>query len=261
MQSAPDNPALVHLKRAIWVYVWLLIFEGSLRKWLLPQLSDVLLIIRDPVALLIYALAIRARIFPTNGFIISLAIISVLSWGVAVLVLIPYLSVKPLLLVTGFGFRSNFLHLPLIFVIGKALTYEDLRKLGWWFLVGMIPMAALLAVQFAASPESFINRTAGAGDGLQITAGGGKIRPPGTFSFVSGVIFYSALASAFLLYAALTRQLYRNWVLYSAGCALVITIGVSGSRSVLLSVLIVMASLLAIVLIRPSAMNQLAETC
>lgn len=238
------------------MYIWLLIFEGSLRKWLLPQFSDVLLIIRDPVVLVIYALAIKARIFPTNRYIISLAIISALSWAVSILVLSPFLNVKSLVLVTGFGFRSNFLHLPLIFVIGNALTTEDMKKLGWWFLVGMIPMALLLAVQFAAAPEAFINRTAGLGESLQITAGGGKIRPPGTFSFVSGVIFYSALATAFLLYGALTRQLYRSWVLYSAGCALVIAIGVSGSRSVLLSVLLVVASLIAVILIRPSAINQ-----
>jgi hypothetical protein len=257
MQSATNPRVLVHLKRWIWVYFFFLIFEGTFRKWLLPQFSDVLLVVRDPVIVVIYILAIKARLFPRNNYVLTLGIIATLSWLVSLVVLEPYLSLKPLILVTGFGFRSNFLHLPLIFVIGRALDAEDVKKLGRWVLIGLLPMAVLLAVQFNAAPESFINRTAGIGETQQITAGSGKIRPPGTFSFVSGVIFYAALCAAYLLYGALTRGAYRNWLLFSGGFALVVTIGVSGSRSVLLAVLVVVVtSLLLIILVRPGAVNQ-----
>jgi hypothetical protein len=256
MQSATNQKVIKRLKWAIWLYFFLLIFEGVFRKWILPQYSDVLLVVRDPVALVIYMLAIKARLFPRNNYILSLGIIAILSWLVSLVVLEQYLSLKPLILVTGFGFRSNFLHLPLIFVIGRALDAEDVKKLGRWILIGLIPMSLLLAVQFNADPDSFINRTAGLGETQQITAGGGKIRPPGTFSFVSGVIFYAALSAAYLLYGALTRGLYRNWLLFGAGFALVVTIGVSGSRSVLLAVLVVLASLLVIISVRPGAVNQ-----
>src|SRR5438067_4337110 len=256
MQSATNQRVLVHLKRWIWVYFFFLIFEGTFRKWILPQFSDVLLVVRDPVVLIIYMLAIKARLFPRNAYMLALAIIALLSWLVSLVVLEPFLSLKPLILVTGFGFRSNFLHLPLIFVIGCALDADDVKKLGRWVLIGLIPMALLLAIQFNAAPDSLINRTAGLGETQQITAGGGKIRPPGTFSFVSGVIFYAALSAAYLLYGALTRGAYRNWLLFSGGFALVVTIGVSGSRSVLLAVLVVVASLLLIIVVRPGAVNQ-----
>jgi hypothetical protein len=256
MQSETDKRSITQIKRLIWLYFFLLIFEGTLRKWILPRFSDVLLVVRDPVVLAIYFFAIKARVFPRNRYVLALGIIGVLSWLVSLVVLEPYLPIKPLLLVTGFGFRSNFLHLPLIFVIGKVFDHDEVLKLGKWVVIGLIPMAVLLAVQFNAAPDAFINRTAGLGEMHQITAGGGKIRPPGTFSFVSGVIFYAALAAAFLLYGALTRGVYRNWLLFGGGFALVVTIGVSGSRSVLLAVLVVLASLLAIILFRPSAMNQ-----
>ena len=256
MQSETNQRAILHTKRLIWLYFFLLIFEGTFRKWILPQFSDVLLVVRDPVALAIYFFALKARIFPRNKYILSLGIIAVLSWLVSLVVLEPYLSLKPLILVTGFGFRSNFLHLPLIFIIGRVLTQEDVLKLGKWVVIGLIPMCVLLAIQFNAAPDSFINRTAGLGETQQITAGSGKIRPPGTFSFVSGVIFYSALSAAFLLYGALTRGVYRNWLLLGGGFALVVTIAVSGSRSVLLAVLVVMASMVAIIVLRPSAMTQ-----
>ena len=256
MQSATNERVRTHLKRWIWLYFILLIFEGTLRKWVLPQFSDVFLVIRDPVVLVIYGLSIKARLFPRNNYMLALAIIALLSWLVSLVVLEPYLSLKPLILVTGFGFRSNFLHLPLIFVIGRALDAEDVKKLGRWVLIGSLPMALLLAIQFNAAPDSAINRTAGLGETQQITAGGGKIRPPGPFSFVSGVIFYAALSAAFLLYGAMTRGAYRNWLLYAGGLALVVTIGVSGSRSVLLAVLVVVASLLLIIVVRPGAVNQ-----
>jgi hypothetical protein len=256
MQSETNQRSIIHTKRLIWLYFFLLIFEGTFRKWILPQFSDVLLVVRDPVALAIYFFALKARVFPRNKYIVTLGIIAVLSWLVSLVVLEPYLTLKPLILVTGFGFRSNFLHLPLVFIIGRVLTYDDVIKLGKWVVIGLIPMALLLAVQFNAAPDSFINRTAGLGETQQITAGSGKIRPPGTFSFVSGVIFYSALSAAFLLYGALTRGIYRNWILLGGGFAMVVTIAVSGSRSVLLAVLVVMASMLAIIFFRPSAMTQ-----
>ena len=256
MQSATNPRVLTHLKRWIWLYFFLLIFEGSFRKWLLPQYSDVLLVVRDPVALVIYLLAIKARLFPRNLWIVSLAVIGALSWLVSLVVLEPYLPLKPLFLVTTFGFRCNFLHLPLVFVMGRAFDADDVKKMGWWILLGLLPMAVLLALQFNSSPEAWINRTAGLGETQQITTAGGKIRPPGTFSFVSGVIFYAAMCAAYLLYGALTRGAYRNWLLFGAGFALVVTIGVSGSRSVLLAVLVVVASLLLVILLQPRAVNQ-----
>jgi hypothetical protein len=248
--------AIKYVRGLIWTYFVLLIFEGSLRKWVLPQYSDVLLVVRDPVVLAIYAFAIRGRVFPNNGYVVSLGIMGVLSWLVSLVVLQPYLSLQPLILVTGFGFRSNFLHLPLIFIIGKVLDHDDLLKLGKWILIGSIPMALLLAIQFSSAPGAFINRTVGLGETLQIGAGGDKIRPPGTFSFTSGVVFCASLAATYLLYGGLSRGVYRNWLLFSAGFALMVMIGVSGSRSVLLAVVVVIASLVAIIFIRPSALNQ-----
>lgn len=255
MQSPPNERAVRALKRLIWAYFVLLIIEGALRKWVVPTLSDPLLVIRDPVAIACYLTAIKARVFPSSRFVISLIIIGGLSWIVGVLVLQPYLPIKPLLLVTIYGLRSNFLHLPLIWIIAKVFDKDDVEKMGKWFLLGLIPMALLMVAQFNASPDSFINRTAGSGEALQITAGGGKIRPPATFSFISGVIFYAAAAAAFLLNASISRGTHRNWLLFASGLALVVATGVSGSRSVLLAVLIVVASIGVVMLVRPRAIN------
>jgi hypothetical protein len=262
--SANQNHPVVHdtsrtiryIRRLIWVYLFLLIFEGVLRKWIVPQYSSPLLVVRDPVVILIYLLTLRARLFPFNRFVVSLGIIALLSWAAGILVLLPYLPIQTLVLVTGFGFRSNFLHLPLIFVIPAVLDIKDVQRIGCWTIVGMIPMGILMAAQFNASPESYINRAAGLGEGIQIQAGGGKIRPPGVFSFISGAIYYLSAAAAFLLHAVLAKLPYKIWLLSAAGAGLIVGMGVSGSRSAVLAVGLVVASLAVILVIRPSAVNK-----
>lgn len=249
-----------NIRRLIWLYIVLLVLEGALRKWVVPQFSNPLLIIRDPVVILIYILALRASLFPWNGYVISLGIIAVCSAVLGFLVLSRYFPWTPNLLVTSYGFRSNFLHLPLIFVMAKVLDGDDVKKIGWWILVGMIPMSIIMVAQFQASPDAFINRTVGLGEALQLDAGGGKIRPPGTFSFVSGAVLYVAAATAFLIYGALTLSTYKTWLLIGAGFAVVIAVTVSGSRSSLASTLLVVLSVLVILIIRPQAVNRFGRS-
>ncbi|MBA3831732.1 MAG: hypothetical protein H0X34_07540 [Chthoniobacterales bacterium] len=248
-----------NIRRLIWLYLALLIFEGALRKWLVPQFAAPLLIVRDPVALLIYALALRARVFPFNTYVISLTIIAILSWAAGIIVLSPFVPIKTVLLITAYGVRSDFLHLPLIFIIPAVLDLEDVKRIGWWTIVGMIPMGILMALQFNASPESFINRAAGVGEGMQLSAGGGKIRPPGPFSFISGAVYYLSAVAAFMLHAVLTKLPYRTWLLATAGGALLIGMGVSGSRSTVLAVGVVVASLALILLVRPALAGKLGR--
>ncbi|MEO5717986.1 MAG: hypothetical protein ABIR29_05380 [Chthoniobacterales bacterium] len=262
--SAPKDPPKIldtsrtiqHVRQLIFLYLLLLIFEGAFRKWIVPQLSAPLLLVRDPVVLAIYLMAFRAKVFPHNIWVIILEILAVLSWATGIIVLLPYFPVSTIILVTGYGVRSNFLHLPLIFIIPLVFDLEDVKRIGRWTIIGMIPMAALMVAQFAASPDAFINRAAGLGEGTQIAAGGGRIRPPAVFSFVSGAVYYSSAAAAFILHSVLARLPYRTWLLYASGTGLIVSLGVSGSRSAVLAVLVVVASLGVILLVRPSLVNK-----
>ena len=144
--------------------------------------------------------------------------------------------------------------------MASVFDQEDVKKFGWWIIVLMIPMSLLMAVQFEASPDSFINRTAGLGEAEQLTAGGGKIRPPGTFSFISGPVFYMSVAAAFLIYGALTRTVYKNWLLIASAAALVVGIIISGSKSSVGAVLLVVFAVIVILLVRPRAVNRFGWT-
>jgi hypothetical protein len=108
------------------------------------------------------------------------------------------------------------------------------------------------------SPDAFVNRTAGGGGEMMMSALG-KVRTSGTFSFVVGVVAYYALAAAYLIWAALRKDVYENRLLVVSGVALVIGISVSGSRSVVGACALVVASLLVVIVLRPDAVNRFGQ--
>ncbi|MDQ6655899.1 MAG: hypothetical protein M3Y80_08805 [Verrucomicrobiota bacterium] len=257
--QSPEDTSLRNLRRLIWLYFWLLLFEGALRKWVVPPLANPLLIVRDPVVLLIYLLAIRARVLPKNAWVVSIWIIGVISLAVSFIPLWPYLPPSRILLVSGYGFRSDFLHLPLIFVMARVLRRQDVQRIGWWSLLLVPAMALLMVGQFQAAPDAFLNRTAG-GEGDMMVSALGKVRTAGTFSFVIGVVAYFALSTGFLIWAALRRDVYQPWLLFAAGAGLLIGTAVSGSRSVVGACAVVGASLAVVLVLRPAAVNRFGQT-
>jgi hypothetical protein len=250
-----EERAKRHIRWLIWLYFWLLLIEGGLRKWVLPDYSNPLLLVRDPVVITIYLLAIPARIFPRNGWTIALAVIGFLSLLLTFVQLWPYLSPMMIALVGGYGFRSNFFHLPLIFVMAQVLRLEDVKRFGWWALLLLVPMSMLMVAQFRAAPDAFLNRTAG-GEGEMMMSALGKVRTAGTFSFVVGVVAYLSLATGYLMCALLKPGLYKTWLLTVAGVALVVGIAVSGSRSVVGACAVIVASLLLVIVLRPDVVNR-----
>ena len=57
------------IKFGIWTYFILLIFEGGLRKWVLPQLAAPLLVVRDPVVILILISAWNKGLITLNKYL------------------------------------------------------------------------------------------------------------------------------------------------------------------------------------------------
>jgi hypothetical protein len=242
----PEQDQLPLLKKLVWLYFWLLIFEGALRKWVVPGLSTPLLIIRDPVVILIYALAIPRRLFPNNAVIHATIVLAFASFMAS---LAGIGSLKVML----FGLRCNFLHLPLIYVIPRIFDAEDVRKMGQWVLIISIPMAAIVVKQFRSSPDAWINAGAGGELNGQLTAALGKIRPPGLFSFVTGMVSYISLLSAFITWDFLDGKVFRRIIVYAAVPALIISVAVSGSRSAVIGVVIVLVAAGVVALRRGAA--------
>src|SRR3954471_18909829 len=73
VQDAAEPKGFRYVRWGIWVYIFFLLFEGVLRKWVLPGLSGPLLVIRDPIVLGIYIVAMAVRAFPVNRLLIALS--------------------------------------------------------------------------------------------------------------------------------------------------------------------------------------------
>jgi hypothetical protein len=254
----PEENARRIVRALIWIYFGLLIVEGALRKWIFPGLSNPLLVVRDPVALAIYFVSLRAGVFPRNGWFWSLVFIGLCSAALTYIQLMDYLPPLKITLICGYGVHANFFHLPLIFVMARVLSMEDVRRFGFWTLLILIPMTFIMVAQFEASPDSFINKTAG-GEGEMMMAALGKVRTAGPFSFVIGVVLYFSLATSFLIWAILRRGIYKNWLLIASASAWIIGIAVSGSRSAVASCAIVITALAVVFIYRRDAVNRLGQ--
>lgn len=225
------------IKYLVWCYLFLLVFEGALRKWVLPGLSNPLLIVRDPLALLIYAIAFtKIPKSVINPYTITIAIITALSF-VTTLVL-----GHGNLFVAVFGARVIALHFPMIFVIGYFLDRKEVILIGKAFLLLSIPMTLLLIAQFYSPQGAWVNRAPGGGYGASITGALGKYRPPGTFSFITGVVQFYTLTAGFLLSALFERKYFPFWLTISICGALLIAIPISISRTLFLNSAILLAA-------------------
>jgi hypothetical protein len=224
--AEPERTPL--LKKLFWVYFLLLFFEGALRKWVLPQFSNELLLIRDPIAIAILWEAYRSRKWPHQWVEIA----GVLTLSLFALFLLQTIVLGFPWYIALFGLRCYLLPFPVAFVMGANLDVEDLRKFARCTLWLMLPLTALQVLQYYAPSDSFLNRGAGIG-ASQIAYTGGHVRASATFSFVAGPIHYMALAAGLLLYALVDREFIKPRILvWLSAAALLIAVPVTGSRSI-----------------------------
>ena len=151
LPGADYSSTLRDIRRLIYLYIFLLIIEGALRKWIVPQFSNPLLLVRDPVVLAIYFLTWRAHIFRATASFFGLPSSAFFpgSFHFRSRSLCPDVANSSRY---GLGFRSNFLHLPLIFIFASVLDVDDVKKIGWWILLGIIPMSLLMACNSIPRP-------------------------------------------------------------------------------------------------------------
>lgn len=226
--------AVQQLKKGIWVYFILLIFEGALRKWVLPGLATPLLIIRDPVALWLLVKAWQRGWLPVNLHLIGMALIGFL--GICTAILVGHGDIP----VALFGARILLIHFPLTFVIGRIFDRNDVIKLGRVTLWLLIPVTVLVALQFYSPQSAWVNR--GVGGNMEGSGFSGALdyfRPSGTFSFTNGNSLLYSFGSCFIFYFWLNPKQINRLVLIGATVCLLAVIPLSISRSLLFSIIVV----------------------
>lgn len=230
-ESVIDKNA--NLKKGIWLYFLLLIFEGALRKWLLPSLATPLLIIRDPIALWLLIMANKRGLVRLNGYLLGITVVTVLATLTAVLL------GHGNIFVAIYGARVFVLHFPLIFIIGTVFNKNDVIKIGKFILWLSIPMTLLVVTQFYSPQSAWVNRGIG-GDmgGAGFEGANGYFRPPATFSFITGTVSFYGMVACYVIYFWLTPKLISRPILIIASVCLMMTVPLSISRSLFFEVII-----------------------
>jgi hypothetical protein len=215
-----------NLRTLLWVYLWLLLFEGALRKWIVPALDAPLLIIRDPLVIWIYIVAVNQGLSFKNAFFLPNLVLAIVT------AILSTMFGQANWMVTLYGLRTDFLQIPLIFLIPQILNRDDVIAMGRFILYMCIPMAALVLIQFRSSPDSLVNKGA-------FHTHYGTVRPSGTFSFIPGLVAFFAMVASFLFYGYIQARTYKIWLVALVTFLLLLASACSGSRSCLVSVGIV----------------------
>jgi hypothetical protein len=143
--------------------------------------------------------------------------------------------------------------------MGRVLTWEDVINFGKAFLVLAAPMTWVVAQQFQADAEAIINTAAG-GIGSQLETSGGKVRASGTFTFVSGIVFYYCFTVAFVIYGFLVKDSFPKWMIYLGTSATLLAMVTAGSRSVIAECLQVIGCIAFLAYFRPSEFGKIATS-
>ena len=221
------------IKRLFWLYFILLIIEGGLRRWVFPDFATYFLLIRDPVAIVILIIAFKNNLIPKNNYLSIVLLVSILGFYTALFFGHGNLQVAI------YGSRILLLHFPLIFIFGNVLDRDDLIYFGKVILFISIPMAIIITIQFYSPQTALINKGVGFNkEGAGFSGTADYFRPPGTFSFITGVSSFFTIVGCFVLYFWINPILINFPLLISSSIALIVSIPTSISRTLFFSVII-----------------------
>ncbi len=238
------DPLYPYCLGAVWLYVVLLVFEGALRKWLLPSLATPLLLVREPIVVWLVCVAL-ARGWIGYGWVKAMMFVATLS------LVLSLLFGHHNVLVALYGWRIYFFHFPMMFVMGRLLSRRELLRVCRFFVWLSVPMTMLIVVQFYSPQDAWVNIGVG-GEGTAGFAGAaGFMRPPGTFSFTSGYVAFQSVVGCVLLYYLVANgslaagSRLPRWLLAVALVCYVVAIPTSISRTNFFQTAVFLAFLLS----------------
>lgn len=240
--------ALRSWRHTIFFVMFLIVFEGAIRKWGLPSLQSQIYFIKDAVLLLaIGKFLSEQRVAGVHEPLLS-AVKSILSLTFIYCLLQIANPYSPSPLLGLLGLKSYLLYTVLMFMVPYAFSsIDDFHRKMRIYMMIMVPVALLGLIQFAAPPEHWLNvqldhdpndptfaSRFGADD---------RVRASSTFSFIGGyATFIEAMLLLSLAYLFVgSRDARFNRVAYALLTACTLGIFTAGSRSVVFGVFVAVA--------------------
>lgn len=239
--------------RLVFLIYGLSLVEGPLRKWFLPELATPLYFLRDPFVYGLYAYCLHHRLFAwgTLG-----RIWLVFALAASLIGLLPFalqgLDVRGWIL----GVRTYWLYMPLAFAVAGTFRRDDIIRFLRFNLLLAVPYAALIATQYGAGRDAWINRGVAGDTEMVVGVSDGIVRPFGLFTYTGPNVDFTAAMIGFFLayYLSGDRSRWRTLLLWGGAVAVASMAVLTGSRSIyFLASAILLTTLVGSTVADPSA--------
>lgn len=226
------------IRICFWCFVFFLLTEGIFRRWVLPGMSSMFLVAKDPFVAYAVILGLnRGYVRQVSGQLMLL--LSLLSFFMTMT--LGHGS----LFVAAFGVRILW-YFPFMYVCAKVLNRDDVLLLGKILVLMLIPVVLVAMIQFL-SPGSTLMRPVGGGE---VSADDPAFsRPPSIFTFSPAATDFYGVTYGFLLYFLLNdrdaeRMKLKRWFLFTCLVFYFLSIPVSTSRTHFFQTLLISCALL-----------------
>lgn len=175
----------------------IVVLEGALRKWVLPQASDLIYFLKDIILLgayLKFYSSSEPKYHGKSGFF-TITLFLCTGWC-AFQIFNPSLG-SPI--IGLFGLKAYLFYIPLMWMIPTLFeSQEELYQFLRNYLLLVIPVAILAIAQFFSPTNSPLNVYA-AGAVKQVATAGENVRVTGTFPYISGYSTYMSFCFSLLM--------------------------------------------------------------
>ncbi len=230
-------------RKLIYLYLIYIVAEGALRKWVLPEFSNQIFILKDFIlAGAFIAMANDPQDFRDTRFLTKG---EVGLWGIWVGLFCLFAILAGFSITTFAGLRYYLAAVPLAFVVAPFIkNWETLERLVMVALYLTIGVCILGFIQYASPTDSAINQyawkpvesdvisTFGVQDDQALGLAIDRARITGTFSYISTYASFLQFVFMIAWVAALTiRSRKYQLVAFAALLVIFINIAMTGSRA------------------------------
>lgn len=242
--------SLINWRTSIKIALVLVIIEGALRKWVLPQSSEVVYFLKD--LFFIGSYIHYFSFLPISRTIIAkqrtIAILVLLSFAWCLFqVFNPSLGS---VLAGVLGLKSYFLYIPLIWMVPSLFnSRQELYNILRFYLILAFPVGLLGIVQYYSPSFSPINVYA-SGEEASAFVGSGlnqRVRVSGTFSYLGSYAVYVQFCLCLLVPFLQSKQ-SKLWELFCIATSLLVVVNIlmTGSRTPVIATCFVISLYLVI---------------
>ncbi len=242
--------------RLVFLVYLLAIFEGALRKYVLPQFGQYIFFIRDPFVAWAYVIATRWQLWPRGGVLWRVAQAGAVCGAVLLVLQMAFGPPSDLRLLLGvYGWRAYFFYVPLAYLVGTQFQRADLLRLARLTLLLALPIALLVAAQFFSPPGATVNVGTAEDKLLQfrdLAIDTSHVRPAGPFSSNAGLQQFATTAVAMLLALVIMPAARRGIglaTIAAGGAAVLSCVALSGSRGTILQTSMILLFALPVALL------------